>query len=441
MTIETATQKEQMPSRLMAELDPGQMGKLNKEVMEAQEAGYTVIVASEEHVGSDPAYEQPGEIRTIFNYLKTQGEMFADARRQLTKGKLAQRAIGKIWPLSRRSQERELYQQLEPVRADLLFGPEHTNAGQWHDQHGRAAALLTIVAAHDLATNGGSDGKYSTMSGPLGGEFLENSDLKQAMIDAEIEFNGKKENTATERVEKRMRQMREFIEAPATPEFKKVVQYCTDSLGIRERKEMVNYLIHEHIELRASQGQEISEMTMLSFGCGTALPIMEEMQRLKQERGEVPRLILLDQDPMALAIAQYLAVKMDITDHIEAHCKRLFSRYGSPADVREILGDRQIDIYEDSGLREYLPDRIYEKLTKAIYTNMRPGGRMITSNMNVNRPQPEFLHGLMGWFPIVRMRSILDNFRLHEAAGVKNTKAFVLPSGVYTTLVSEKPCD
>ena len=425
----------------MMGLDPEQMTKLRTEIDEAQARGYDVQIANTDQIGRDRAYEQPNKIREIFSYLKTQGEAFANERRQLIKVGLAQRALRRIWPPNRRSFERTLYQQLEPVRADLLFGPEHTNAGEWHDQHGRAAALLTIVSAHDLATNGSDDGKYLTMSGPLGAEFLDDPALRQAMIKAEVAFNGKKEGAAKDRVERRIQQTREFIEAPVTPEFKKVVQYCTDSLGIRERKEMVNHLIHEHIEQQVSEGRDINEMTILSFGCGTALPIMKEMQRLKQERGTAPKLTLLDQDPMALAIAEQLAEQMGISDHIEVHCKRLFSKYGSPADVSEILGGKQIDVYEDSGLREYLPDKIYKKLTKAIYANMRPGGRMITSNMNINRPQPEFLHGLMGWFPKVRMRSVLDNFRLHEKAGVKHTRAFVLPSGVYTTLVSEKPRD
>lgn len=441
MTIETVAQNRKSPLELMAELDPTQICRLTNEILEMQTAGYEVKLANEEQIGCDLAYGQPDKIREIFRYLKTQSEAFASRQRQLTRGKIAHQALGRMWPPSRLVYERKLYQQLEPVRDDLLFGPDHTASKEWHDQHGRAMALLTIVAAHDLATDGGSDGKYSTMSGFLGGEFLDDPNLQPAMIDAEIKFNGKEEDVAIERVRNRIRQAREFIEAPVTPEFKKVVQYCTDSLGIRERKEMVNYLIHEYLTQQAAEGRNISGMTILSFGCGTALPIMEEMYRLNQEVAKVPRLVLLDQDPMALSAAQYLAKKLNVAEHIELYCERLFGKYGSPADVREILGNRQIDIYEDSGLREYLPDRIYEKLTKAIYQNMRPGGRMITSNMNSNRPQSEFLHGLMGWYPSVRMRSILENLRLHEKAGIKGTKAFVLPSGVYTTLVSEKPRD
>ena len=65
---------------------------------------------------------------------------------------------------------------------------------------------------------------------------------------------------------------------------------------------------------------------------------------------------------------------------------------------------------------------------------------MSTGNMNVNRPQPEFLHGLMGWQPTVRLRTIAQGFALHEASGITrgSTTAHVTPDGVYTLFVSKK---
>lgn len=436
MTVERLENREQAPLELMAELDPEQIGKLKVEIDEACTKGYQVEVA--ELDAHDLAYQRPDLVRNVFEYLHTQVREFAEAVRSVEKTSLAQRALIGIWPPVRRKFKRELYQALEPHRERLLYGADQTNSMPWHDQHGRALALLTIVEAHNLATNFGDDGQYRTMSGPIDETLLESDNLREQMIMAEVEFAGKTRSQAEKRVDKRLAQTKEFIGARVTPEFKEVVQYCSDSLGIRERKEVVNRPLSQYIEKAQQNGREISDMTMMSFGCGTALPVMEMIQQLKQETGEAPTLILLDQDPLALAAAKQLAEKMSIGDNIEVHCKRLFSKYGSPADIKEILGDRQLDIGEDSGLREYLPDAIYKKLTKSIYGNLRPGGMMITSNMNTNRPQPEFLHGLMGWYPRVQMRTIRENFRLHEEAGVENTRAIVTPSGVYTILISEK---
>ena len=64
---------------------------------------------------------------------------------------------------------------------------------------------------------------------------------------------------------------------------------------------------------------------------------------------------------------------------------------------------------------------------------------MITGNMNVNRPQKEFLHGLMGWVPKVRMRSIKEGFKLLQKSGIPkgSIAATVTASGVYTVFAIE----
>ena len=66
---------------------------------------------------------------------------------------------------------------------------------------------------------------------------------------------------------------------------------------------------------------------------------------------------------------------------------------------------------------------------------------MVTGNMNENRPQKEFLHGLMGWLPRVTMRKIKRSFELLIESGVPREaiSAEVVPSGVYTIFTAEKP--
>ncbi|QWQ32103.1 hypothetical protein KOY48_04455 [Candidatus Minimicrobia naudis] len=70
---------------------------------------------------------------------------------------------------------------------------------------------------------------------------------------------------------------------------------------------------------------------------------------------------------------------------------------------------------------------------------MRDGGLMITGNMNVNRPQKDFLHGLMGWVPNVMMRSIKEGFKLLQKSGIPKEfiTATVTASGVYTVFAIE----
>jgi len=120
------------------------------------------------------------------------------------------------------------------------------------------------------------------------------------------------------------------------------------------------------------------------------------------------------------------------------HCEKLFDQKGQPFNIETILAGRRVDIAEDTGLREYLPDRVYKNLSKTIWNNLSENGMITTGNMNSSRPQPEFLHGLMGWNPRVQMRTIEQGFALHEASGIPkgSTKARVTHDAVYTLFYS-----
>ena len=65
---------------------------------------------------------------------------------------------------------------------------------------------------------------------------------------------------------------------------------------------------------------------------------------------------------------------------------------------------------------------------------------MTTGNMNKNRPQAEFLHGLMGWPIPVQMRNVKDIVSLHQEAGVPMgaSRLRITQDGVYTLCFSTK---
>lgn len=454
MTTETLQNNEKniprTPIELMDRLDSRQIQRLRAEIEEIHQQGVYDVEISRQT--PDQAYNSPEKIENILEYLRLGDEILASVRRELLLRNMAWWSLDTLIPLRSKKLDKRIYDELEPLRKDLLYGKEHTDSEPWHNQRGRAAALLTIDEAHNLQINSDElTGQYPTMSGSIDdydalvdhvfdGGAVAGMSLREAIIYTEREFSGKSSRRAEEHADKRLRQLKEFMEAPVTEEFKDVVQYCVDSLGIRERKVLVNQLILNHLKEDNLICKEIDDMTMMSFGCGTAKPVMEGMQRLLNETGQAPTLILLDQDPIALAIATQLAEKMGIADKVEVHCRRLFNRFGSPTDIKDILQGRELDVAEDSGLREYLPDSVYRKLTKAAWDNLSSGGLMVTGNMNANRPQPEFLHGLMGWYPRVQMRTIMDGFKLHEESGLGKgcTRAVLTPSGVYTVFVSEK---
>ena len=422
--------------------------KLNKEIADLRSEGCRVKIGEK----TDPAYNNPDKIRSVYNYLEQGDAKLKEVRKYFIHKNLATAAIANVLdktPFVKMGKWGEkIDSYLEFFRGKLLYGKNQTNSKPWHNQRGSAMTFLTISEAYRLRVSGKngeilSEGKYPTMSGPLDksvfDEKINGLPLTEVMIKDRIN-NGVDKATAIEEVEKRISEVREFIQAPVTEKFSNVIRHCADSLGIRERVETVNGLSINHLKKVAeNENRSIDDMLVMSFGCGTGLATLKMLKKLKDETGEAPTVILLDQDPLSLAAAQSLAKKWNLEDKIEVHCERLFSKLGKPLSLEGVLGDRKLDIAEDSGLREYLPDGVYKQLTRESLKFLRTGGLMITGNMNVNRPQKEFLHGLMGWVPKVRMRSIKEGFKLLQKSGIpkESIKATVTASGVYTVFAIE----
>jgi hypothetical protein len=423
--------------------------KLNKEIADLRSEGCKVKVGEK----TDLAYNNPDGIKDTYNYLKRGDAELKEIRKNFIHKNLATAAIANVLdktPFVKMGKWGEkIDSYLELFRDKLLYGKNQTNSKPWHNQRGSALTFLAISEAYKLRVSGKngkilSKGEYSSMSGPLDesvfDEKINGLPLTEIMVQDKIN-NGVDKATAIEEVEKRISEVREFIYAPVTEKFSNVIRHCADSLGIRERVETVNGLSIDHLKKVAEkENRSIDDMLVMSFGCGTGLATLKMLKKLKDETGEAPTVILLDQDPLSLAAAQSLAKKWNLEDKIEIHCERLFSKLGKPLSLKGVLGDRKLDIAEDSGLREYLPDGVYKQLTRESLKFLRTGGLMITGNMNVNRPQKEFLHGLMGWVPKVRMRSIKEGFKLLQKSGIpkESIEATVTASGVYTVFAIEK---
>ena len=422
--------------------------KLNKEIADLRSEGCKVKVGEK----TDPAYNNPDKIRSVYNYLKQGDVKLKEIRKHFIHKNPATAAIANVLdkiPFVKMGKWGEkIDSYLEVFRDKLLYGKDQTDSQPWHNQRGSALTFLTISEAEDLSVfdeNGEilSKGEYSSMGGPLGksvfDEKINGLPLTEVMVQEKIN-NGVDKATAIEEVEKRISDVREFIQAPVTEKFSNVIRHCADSLGIRERVETVNGLSIDHLKKVAEkENRSIDDMLVMSFGCGTGLATLKMLKKLKDETGEAPTVILLDQDPLSLAAAQSLAKKWNLEDKLEVHCERLFSKLGKPLSLEGVLGNRKLDIAEDSGLREYLPDGVYKQLTRESLKFLRTGGLMITGNMNVNRPQKEFLHGLMGWVPKVRMRSVKEGFKLLQKSGIpkESIEATVTASGVYTVFAIE----
>lgn len=427
--------------------------KINREIADLRAQGYRVLVGE----NNDPAYKNPEKIEKVYSYLERGGRELREVRNRFIRSNMGRAAVAgvvsKIPFISKLagSWNKELDDFLEPYRDELLYGEEETNSQPWHKQRGSASTFLSIGPAFSLAVIEGGKlafpGRYPTMSGPIDeslfDEKIDGVPLRDMMIEAEVANHDKTQQEAVRAVDERINNVREFINAPVTPKFAEIIKYCADGIGIRERKDIVNRHMIEHLKKTAERDEDrsIDDMLVMSFGCGTGLPTLQMLKELKEKTGQAPTAILIDQDPLALAAAQNLAKKMGLENNVEIHCHRLFSKFGRPLGLKKVLKGRQVDVMEDSGLREYLPDMVHKKLTEESWGFLRDGGLMITGNMNANRPQKDFPHGLMGWTPKVIMRTIARSLKLLQAAGVSkdNITANITASGVYSVFAVEKP--
>ena len=307
--------------------------KLNKEIADLRSEGCKVKVGEK----TDPAYNNPDKIQDIYNYLKRGGAELKEIRKHFIHKNLATAALASVLekiPFVRENKWGNIVDAyLEVSRDKLLYGKNQTASRPWHNQRGSALTFLTISEAEDLSVfdeNGEilSEGKYPTMSGPLLDESvfdekINGLPLTEVMVQEKIN-NGVDKATSIEEVEKRISEVREFIQAPVTEKFSNVIRHCADSLGIRERVETVNGLSIDHLKKVAEkENRSIDDMLVMSFGCGTGLATLKMLKKLKDETGEAPTVILLDQDPLSLAAAQSLAKKWNLKDKIQIHCYRL----------------------------------------------------------------------------------------------------------------------
>lgn len=267
--------------------------KLNKEIEDLRREGCKVKVGEK----TDPAYNNPDKIQNVYNYLEQGGEKLKDVREDIIHINLAAVALASVLekiPFVRENKWSNIVDAyLEIFRDKFLYGKDQTDSQPWHNQRGSALTFLTISEAYKLRVSGKngkilSKGEYSSMSGPLDKSVLDEKinglSLTEVMIQDKIN-NGVDKAMAIEEVEKRLSDVREFIQAPVTEKFSNVIRHCADSLGIRERVETVNGLSIDHLKKVAEkENRSIDDMLVMSFGCGTGLATLKMLKNLRMKR-------------------------------------------------------------------------------------------------------------------------------------------------------------
>jgi predicted O-methyltransferase YrrM len=208
-----------------------------------------------------------------------------------------------------------------------------------------------------------------------------------------------------------------------------------DSRAVQTRADTAVRMAKERIASRPEQFTG-RELVCASLACGSAGPVYELARSLSENGTRIGKLILVDNDPMALASAISLARSQGVEDRIEYHRKNLFRN-----NLTSYMGRESVDFVDLLGLIDYFPVEIpgnngkvhypLKALLEDVRNVMRPGGMVLVGNMLNKRPQQRFFEKV---WPNLQQRGIREMLSIIASAGYDPSKVQVrIPGreGVY----------
>ncbi len=152
--------------------------------------------------------------------------------------------------------------------------------------------------------------------------------------------------------------------------------------------------------LRTLKSQGSEKIRITSLGCGPAREVSEVLSVTEPEREVV--FTLMDQDPRALKDAEKrispLAEQMDtvLADYQQVSYAQLLSENSGQVELPVQ------DVVLCVGLFDYLPTFHAEKLVKALFNRLQPGGTLVIGNMKAGTDNIWPLKFILDWDLIYR---------------------------------------
>lgn len=212
--------------------------------------------------------------------------------------------------------------------------------------------------------------------------------------------------------------------------------HMVDGIGLRSRARVYA----EQLVTIAKESPE-QELTVVSLGCGAGVPNIDATERIERELGKAVDWDLYDFDTESLRFAKEL-----VGESAVLHSS---FRYGDPYDQNTVvarayarafaLPEASVDVVDALGLWEYIPQKHAVRFAERAYRLVKPGGRLIVSNMLPSRPQREFNQRAVGW-PGLQLRSEDDLLAILDEAGIdsRNVTMTHATDGVYVVMEIRK---
>lgn len=197
------------------------------------------------------------------------------------------------------------------------------------------------------------------------------------------------------------------------------------------REAVLREALHRAVQKR---GRGAAPLRVLAVAAGPAM----ELRRWLQETRSLDRpveLILLDQDRTAHESAHRQLTRILLERHhgmlpVTVRCLHFSVRQlVSPRTTEEhaVVSDTlaDLDLVYSTGLYDYLPDPVAERLTKRLYSLVRLDGRMLLGNM-VEAPDTTWIMDYALDWPIL-YRTEGDMLRLGRSLGSRPSRVTVTP--------------
>lgn len=202
------------------------------------------------------------------------------------------------------------------------------------------------------------------------------------------------------------------------------IRFVEDAVGIRDRGVAMSELLRQHFV-----ASEQASQTVLSLASGTAEPVLLAARDAIRETGKDVSLTVVDNDDKSLRFVSDNARKVGLDGKVRSINANILS-VGLAGHLKAETGLGQWSVVENMGFEEYLPQDGDEmaarkgrrlpqasEFTRRAFSLVEPGGILMSGNMVLERPQRDFVFGIVDW-PLINARSEKSIMRVYERAGI-----------------------
>lgn len=215
----------------------------------------------------------------------------------------------------------------------------------------------------------------------------------------------------------------EFVSSPETAAH---LRFVDDAVAIRDRAVAMQEIAKGILNAKT----EGSKIRWLSLASGTGEPSIAASKEAADTNGLEVELVVADLNPNSLNYVKEIAQKYNFGSQITTVYGDILKENFPERLAKKTGSSQKYDVVENMGFEEYLPQEgdelgAYKEMglmqasdfTRMAYEQVAPGGSLISGNMVLDRPQIDFVFGIVDW-PIINARSEESILRIYEKAGI-----------------------